>query len=90
MAKKKSLSVSGSQDLYGMGENTSKITDQETGEVLAYIGLVQNEKKIHLIKPISFDQFDSINELLNKKKLNKFLEEQDFDKTQDFVDRKFK
>lgn len=90
MAKKKSLSVSGSQDLCGLGENLNKITDQDTGEILAYIGLVKQEKKIHLTKPISFDQFDSINELLNKKKLNKFLDEQDFDKIQNFVDKKFK
>lgn len=91
MAKKK-ISVAGikTNDICGFGESVVKLLDHDTGETIAYIGKIHNEERIHLSKTISFDQFQAISEVISKKKLNKYLEEEDFEKAQNFVDRKFK
>lgn len=89
MSKKK-LSISGSKEISGFGDSVIKITDQETGKPIAFIGKENTEEKIHLPQSVTLEQFQAISELIAKKKLNKFLEENEFHKAQEFVDRKWK
>lgn len=89
---KRKISVAGTKtnDICGFGETVVKLLDHDTGETIAFIGKIQNEERIHLSKTISFEQFQAISDVIAKKKLNKYLEQEDFEKAQNFVDRKFK
>lgn len=79
----------GRNDLSGFGDNVVKLTDQTTGEVVAYIGIQQGQELIHFPKPITPEQVDAVNELVQKKKFNKYISNERFDKAQEFADRKY-
>jgi len=76
-------------DLSGFGDNVVKLTDPHTSEVLAYIGRLEGEEKVHFSKPVSFDQLEAVFELMQKKKFTKHISKERFDKAQEFADRKF-
>lgn len=77
------------RDLAGFGENIIKLTDKMTGETLCYIGRIQGEEKIHFSRAISLKQLESVTELLQKKKMQKFLDREKYEKAQSYADRKF-
>jgi hypothetical protein len=76
-------------DISGFGDNVVKLTDKESGEILAYIGLINGEEKIHFTKPITPDQVEAVSELLQKKKFTKHISQERYEKAQDFANRKF-
>lgn len=77
-------------DLVGFGDNNIKLTDKVTGETLCFIGKIMGEEKIHFSKTISIKQFESVAELLHKKKMQKLLDREKYEKAQSFfADRKF-
>lgn len=76
-------------ELSGFGDNVVKLTDSETAEVLVFIGKQEGEDKVYFPKPISLEQLHTIFDLLSKKKFNKYLFSEQFDKAQEFADRKF-
>lgn len=76
-------------DLSGFGDNVVKLTDSQTSEVLAYIGRLNGEEKVHFSRPVNADQLEAVFELLQKKKFNKHISNERFDKAQEFADRKF-
>lgn len=78
-----------SRDIAGFGDNVIKLTDNITGETVCFIGKIQGEEKIHFSRAISLKQLESVVELLQKKKMQKFLDGEKYEKAQSFADRKF-
>jgi hypothetical protein len=66
-----------------------KLTDKETGEVVAYIGVQQGEERVHIPKPLTPDQLEAVSELVQRKKFTKHISNERYDKAQAFADRKF-
>jgi hypothetical protein len=88
--KKKEVSESpASRDLSGFGEAVVKLTDKETGQVVAFIGMQQGEEKVHIPNPLTPDQLEAVHDLVQRKKFNKHISNERFDKAQAFADRKF-
>ena len=76
-------------DLTGFGENVVKLTDSMSGQILAYVGKQGGEEKVHFAKPITVDQLEAVHELLQKKKFNKHISNERFDRAQEYANRKF-
>ena len=76
-------------EIIGFGDKVVKITDQETGEVVAYFGIQDEKEKVYFSKPISIEGLEAVHELLQKKKFNKHIANERFDKAQNFANRKF-
>lgn len=90
MAKKAvNVTQTSRNDISGLGDNVVKLTDQSSGEILAYIGRQEGEEKVHFAKPVTFDQLESVYELMQKKKFTKHISNERFDKAQEFANRKF-
>lgn len=90
MAKKEvTESQTGRSDMGGFGDAVVKLTDHETGEVVAYIGMQEGEQKVHFAKAVTPDQVIAVSELLERKKFGKHISNERFDKAQAFADRKF-
>jgi hypothetical protein len=53
-------------DLSGFGENVVKLTDSQTSEVLAYIGRLNGEEKVHFSRPVNVNQLEAVFELMQK------------------------
>lgn len=88
--KKKEVAESpNSRDISGFGDSVVKLTDKETGEVIAFIGVQQGEERVHIPKPITPDQLEAVSELVQRKKFTKHISNERFDKAQAFADRKF-
>ena len=84
---KKPLNESISNDIAGFGNNVVKLT--ESGIVLAYIGMQDGHEKVYFPKPVTSERLESVYEFMQKKKFNKFITNEQFDKAQEFADRKF-
>ena len=90
MAKKEvTKTPTGRNDLSGFGDAVVKLTDKETGEVVAYIGVQQGEERVHIPKPLTPDQLEAVSELVQRKKFTKHISNERYDKAQAFADRKF-
>jgi len=76
-------------DFLGFGDNVVKLIDPQTSELLAYIGRLKGEEKVYFSNPITFEQLEAVYELIQKKKFNKHVSNERFDKAQEFADRKF-
>ena len=76
-------------NLSGFGDNVVKLTDKETGETVAYIGKQDGEERIHFAKTVTPDQLEAVHELVQKKKFNKHILKDRFDKAQAFADKRF-
>ena len=86
---KKVNEIPSNNEIAGFGDKVVKITDQETGEVVAYFGIQNEKEKVYFSKPISIEGLEAVNELLQKKKFNKHIANERFDKAQNFANRKF-
>lgn len=73
----------------GFGTSVIKLTDRKTGEAIAFIGKLNNEDKIHFPRSLSFDQAEAVLDFISKKKFNRYMSKENFDKAQKFADRKF-
>lgn len=73
----------------GFGINTIKLTDRRSGETIAYIGKLNEEDKIHFTKSLSIEQALAVLELISKKKFNRYMSTERFEKAQEFANRKF-
>lgn len=73
----------------GFGINTIKLTDKLSGETVAYIGKLNNEDRIHFTKSLSIEQALAVLELISKKKFNRYMSTERFQKAQEFANRKF-
>ena len=71
------------------GDNVVKINDTETGEVIAIIGVQNGQEKVQFSKLVTPDQLDAINKLVQKKKFNKHVSQERFDKAQALANRRF-
>lgn len=90
MAKKQvTESPSGRNDVGGFGDAVVKLTDKETGEVVAFVGMQAGEEKVHFAKAITPDQVEAVSELLQRRKFTKHISKERFDKAQAYADRKF-
>ena len=90
MAKKQVTETqTGRNDLSGFGDSVVKLTDKDTGEVVAFIGMQQGEEMVYIPKPITAEQLEAVSELVQRKKFNKHISNERFDKAQAFADRKF-
>ena len=87
--KKKVVAETPTNHLTGFGENVVKLTDSTSGEILAYVGKQNGEEKVHFAKPITVDQLEDVYELLQKKKFNKHISKERFNRAQEYADRKF-
>jgi len=76
-------------DISGFGDNVVKLTDPQTGQVLAYIGKLEGEDKVHFTLPVSLDQLEAVYELMQKKKFTKHIFKERFVEAQEFANRKF-
>jgi hypothetical protein len=86
---KKVNEIPSNNEIIGFGDKVVKITDQETGEVVAYFGIQDEKEKVYFSKPISIEGLEAVHELLQKKKFNKHIANERFDKAQNFANRKF-
>ena len=90
MAKKELKETDdGRNNLSGFGDNVVKLTDQESGEVVAYIGKQEGVEKIHFAKAVTPEQLEAVHELVQKKKFNKHILKDRFEKAQAYADKRF-
>lgn len=87
--KKQMISTNADSELSGLGRDTVKLVDADTGSCLCYIGIRNDEEFVHFTKPVTVETLEAIAELINKKKFGKALNSGDIDKAQKFADRKF-
>lgn len=78
--KRVTESPTGKQDLSGFGDSVVKLSDPETGEVVAFIGVQQGEQRVHFPKPISVDLVEAVNDLLQRNKFHKHISKERYDK----------
>ena len=90
MAKKTEVSETPASrnQISGFGDSVVKLSDRNTGEIICYVGVQEGEEKV-FFKPVTPDQLEAVHELLHKKKFNKHISNERFDKAQEFADRKF-
>ena len=88
MPKKKTVTESPSNAVSGLGEHVVELKD-ESGQVVAFVGIQNGEERIHFSKVVSPEQVEAVSELLQKKKFTKHISKQRFDDAQAFADRKF-
>jgi hypothetical protein len=88
--KKKEIHESnGDNEISGFGDNVVKLKDKDTGEVVAFIGTQNGEERVYFPKAITFEQVEAVSELLGRKKLQKHLHRERFEKAQAYADKKF-
>lgn len=90
--KKNPIEVANCQnnDIAGFGNNVVKLVDQTNGSIVAYIGLQNGEEKIYFPRTLTLERLEVVYELIQKKKFNKYILNEQFDKAQEFADRKLK
>lgn len=76
-------------DLAGMGKELIRLKNTKTGEVLAFIGQFENKECISFPRPIKFEDVIAVAEILQKKKFNKAMNKNEFDKAEGFMNKKF-
>ena len=69
----------------GFGRNVVKLTNQ-FGSVVCLIG---EHDMVWFPRPCTFEELQAVSEILHKKKMRKALNHQDFQKAQDFANKKF-
>jgi len=89
MTPRKKLLEQDSKDIKGFDNEVIKITDATTGNVVCHIGLIHGLESVYFIRPTSLEDLEAIVELMNKKKMQKHLTNGDFDKAEEFANRKF-
>lgn len=90
MTKKKELTEERANPLSisGFGDNVVKIKD-EHGQDLCFIGRINGEDMVHFGKPVSPEAVVAVAELLERKKLRKAINKEDYEKAQRIADKKF-
>lgn len=78
-----------SSDLAGMGKELVKLKNMKTGEVLAFIGEFNGNECVNFTKPIKIDDLIAVAEIIQKKKFNKAISKNNFDKAEGFINKKF-
>ena len=76
-------------EIAGIGMELIKLKNEKSGEVLAYIGQIDKKECVSFTKPISFDDLISVAEIVQKKKFNKAIIKNEFDKAEGFINKKF-
>ena len=87
--KKEVTASSNSKDVSGFGENVVKLTDKESGETVCFLGKIAGNEQVFFGKAVSPDQVEAVAEFLQRKKIHKHIENNHFDKAQDYANRKF-
>jgi hypothetical protein len=84
-------SMTGKNEIAGFGGNVVKIIDT-TGKVICYIGKIENESKefVYFPSPLPIEVIANVQKLLEKRKMKKALKNGQFDKAQNFVNRKWR
>lgn len=82
-------SPASSNDLSGFGESFVKLTDKDTGQIVCYVGIHKGTEKVFFDRLVEPEQVEAVVELLQKKKFNKHIGKEQFDKAQEFANRKF-
>lgn len=90
MAKKTEVhETPNAHDLEGFGENVVKLTDKDSGEVVCFLGKSDGKEKVFFGRAVSPDQVEAVAELLQRKKLHKYIGKDEFEKAQQYANRKF-
>lgn len=91
MAKKKTEihETPNSRDLAGFGASVVKLTDKESGELVCFLGKSNGEEKVFFGKAVSFEQIEAVADFIQRKKFQKLVGKDEFDKAQIYADKKF-
>ena len=89
MAPRKKLLEQNSKDITGFDNEVVKITDATTGNAVCHIGLIHGIESVYFTRPMSLEDLEAIVELMNKKKMQKHLTNGNYDKAEEFANRKF-
>jgi len=81
--------LASSHELSGFGNSLFKIKRPDTGEVVAFIGQQEGHEKVYFPKVQPVEIVVAVGELLDKKKMRRAMEKQDYEKAQCFADKKF-
>jgi hypothetical protein len=74
---------------FGLGEETVKIIDADVDQVICFIAKKNDEDQIYFPKPASLAEIEAVVELLQRKKFNRFMNEGEIEKAQEYANRKF-
>lgn len=84
------LVESPTKEISGFGDNVVKITDGH-GSVVCFIGRTSSEPRemIHFPRPVPMEVINSVQALLEKRKMRKALANENYEKAQKFADKKW-
>jgi len=74
-------------NILGIGDDVVKFIEQETDEVVCYLGRKEEKDVIFFHKPVLAETIVEISDILSKKKMRKALEKGDFKKAQRIADK---
>ena len=87
--KRQMIATRAESELSGLGRDTVKLVDAESGSCLCYIGIRNDEEVVHFTRPVNIETLEAVADLINRKKFGKALNSGDIEKAQKFADRKF-
>ncbi len=84
MYKEETISIN---QLAGLGDNVVKIIKKDTDEVVCYIGKKEDKDFVFFQGVINSEDVITVAELLGKKKMQKALSKNDFEKAQKIANK---
>lgn len=74
-------------DMLGIGDDVVKFIEQETDDVICYLGKKEDKDIVFFHKPVSAETIIEISNILTKKKMRKALDKGNFKKAQKIADK---